>query len=187
MADYVQCPNCGGYKVNLLETITETYKQKEKYRAYGCFSWFAGALGFILVMATCLTITSVIDAILSLFINGNLSTNIVICSSLAIIPSALLAIPVAIFMGKRDRKKSLEREQKGELVEVSRERVVGYKYYCNICGHRWRWDVGTQLPTVTVRPDLIKKVESQRWYCVACGNSNDGTRTTCYVCGYPKP
>jgi hypothetical protein len=157
MSDYVQCPNCGGYKVSLLDTIKETYKQPEKYRAYGCYSWVAGVIGFMLVIFAFLFVASLIDGAISLIIGESGS----LCVPLAIIPSIIVAIPAAIFMGKRDRKSALAREAKGEVVQITKEAIIGYRYSCYICGNRWQWNVGTPLPRVTLRPDLIQKGEQR--------------------------
>jgi len=166
MSDYVQCPNCGGYKVSLLETVKETYKQQEKYRAYESNSWAVGIIGSVLVIFVFWPIASLVAFLMYFVISLILQKNGIIIDDVTVgiiilIPFIVMAILIAIFIGKRDRKRALAREAKGEVVQISKEAITGYRYYCNICGNRWQWDVGTSLPRVTLRPDLIQKGEQR--------------------------
>jgi len=61
-----------------------------------------------------------------------------------------------------------------------------YKIACRICGYAFIWSSTEPYPKINERLDLIAKVAAQSWVCSYCGNSNDGTRTSCYVCTYPK-
>lgn len=42
MSDYVQCPNCGGYKVNLEEKLKAQKTEQEKIKANGWGSAIGG-------------------------------------------------------------------------------------------------------------------------------------------------
>lgn len=199
MADYVQCPNCGGYKVSLQETITEvevTITKEGKYQANRWKIWGSGIGVFISIIFVGFWIPFIIYAIIFYYLSsiGFAVSDpffglVVVWSFLGYFLALLI---FALWMGfsksKRQRKKELVREQSGEIIQHKREKdvAIGYKYYCTICGNRWQWMIGSPYQKITERPDLLTIVESQRWTCAHCGSSNDGTRTSCYVCTYPK-
>ena len=200
MADYVQCPNCGGYKVSLQETITKvdvTIIKEENYQASRWRELSSGIGASMNVLFIGFWIPFIIYTIIFYTLSSNgfdvKSQSFGLVAGLAFIGYFLALIIFAFWKGfsksKREREKELAREQNGEVIQTKREKklTAGYKYYCAICGNQWTQMIGSPLPKVTVRPDLIKKVESQRWTCSYCGSSNDGTRTSCYVCTYPKP
>ncbi|MBK9600647.1 MAG: hypothetical protein IPO36_02215 [Anaerolineales bacterium] len=159
-------------KVSLEEEIKGSKKEQKKVQANGCGST---ATGF-----GCFTGMGIgIVWLVSLFSAS------IIAIGLACILFTIAAV-IAIWIGVSDHLGRKEKQRNGVSVEVSKEFTSGYRYYCHICGNHWKWMIGTPYPKVTVRPDLLARVEAQRWTCAHCGSSNDGTRTSCYVCTYPK-
>ena len=61
-----------------------------------------------------------------------------------------------------------------------------HKYTCQICGYKWTWREGTPRPKVNVRPELLAKIEAQRWRCIRCGTVNEGIQSSCSYCYAPK-
>ena len=61
-----------------------------------------------------------------------------------------------------------------------------HSYTCQICGYKWTWREGTPRPKVNVRTEFLAKMEAQRWKCIACGNENEGSESSCIYCHYPK-
>ena len=179
MSEYVQCPNCGGYKI-CAEDIKETKVVKEKFKS-SVVAWLF--LSFTCAGITYIGTTGFLAFIFQIFFP---SKQLSVLAILVLLSILCIAGLIPVFFSWSAWKSFQKREKSGEIVSKSKTVTIGYNYTCNICGNHWTWNIGTPLPKVTVRPDLIAKVESQRWTCAHCGSSNDGTRTSCYVCTYPK-
>ena len=134
MADQVQCPNCGGRKVNVekKEAIKET---KEKRSSFGKALFYV--IGVLIAWAI---ISKLCSSILAKFAIG-ISWIPWILSGLLSLVIILNTIPSAASM--------------------SRKIGTRYHYHCQLCGYRWKWKTGVLLPTVTIRPDLIARGEQR--------------------------
>lgn len=78
---------------------------------------------------------------------------------------------------------------------AKRQVATGFKFSCNLCGYQWEWMIGTPLPEVTVRPELItagsirlaQEEEYQRMHgeikCEGCGNTVPAGYGYCPYCG----
>ena len=74
------------------------------------------------------------------------------------------------------------------LFQPTHMKKVGdfYHFVCLLCGYHWEWREGQPRPKVNVRPEFLAKMEAQRWKCIACGNENEGSESSCRYCHYPK-
>ena len=78
---------------------------------------------------------------------------------------------------------------------AKRQVSTGFKFSCDLCGYQWEWMIGTPLPEVTVRPELItagsirlaQEEEYQRMHgeikCEGCGNTVPAGYGYCPYCG----
>jgi len=143
MSNQAQCPNCGGYKVNVekKESITETRKVP-----ISLTKWFLQAFAGILLwglMGTC-----------AFLVLQSLSTGV------AIIVAFLAGIPVIILIITAPF--AVKQASEGRLLTSKRNTVgTNYSLYCQLCGYRWAWDNRTPYPTATIRPDLIAQGEQR--------------------------
>jgi DNA-directed RNA polymerase subunit RPC12/RpoP len=158
MLSQVQCPNCGGYKVSVQDkTILASEKQKMPATIPQTLLGYIFGLLFIAYF-----VMSVVQNL----------------GFFAFIGTGLLAL-----LGIR----LLYGTAKGELTQsVTVPTLVVYDYKCEICGYKWTWRTDQSLPHVQVRPELIAKIESQRWKCIRCGNINEGIQSSCSYCYAPK-
>jgi hypothetical protein len=151
MADYVQCPNCGGYKVVTKEIKGRETKQ-EKFK-FSLGSWLFVSFG-------CAAI--IYPGIYFLTIPFIFSTDKSLAESAKpfLIPAICIAslIPFIFSWARWKALKSLERE--GKIISLRYTVTTGYNYSCNICGNQWSWMIGTPMPKIIVKPDLIAKVEA---------------------------
>lgn len=134
MADQVQCPNCGGFRV---ETTTKTIDKKtNKEFDFGCAFWFA--LLFFAILPT-LFGASIWLAILSGTYESYPSGRV----------ESMLVLPVGLFflilMGLYI------------LSYIKAEKIEKYYYACVLCGYKWSRRADEPLPSVQVRQDLIAK------------------------------
>ncbi len=169
MAQQVQCPQCGGYKVvetNVIKTkqkiVHEIPFEKRKKEAITS-AVILIPLGIFLMIVS-----------FSGLGPGGL-VFILILLPMVIIPFiALLQLPKA-------KKEGVFRTH--PIIE----KVESIEYLCNICGKRWNWYPGKPVPSIPTRPDLLVKAESQPWTCPACTQPNAGSIKYCFFCGCKKP
>src|SRR5438552_14882552 len=126
MADQVQCPNCGGYKITQsVETIyaspTRGTMRPSKARRPNLLAW-----AFVLF---------VVGALLWFGIRDPIETSVV----------KLIAF-VSLFIGFYGTILIIAWRMIAWMrAQFSRELVGAvYDYECHLCGYRWSWQTGTQ-------------------------------------------
>jgi rubredoxin len=157
MSNQVQCPNCGGYKTDV-----------EKVESIGAYTKDTPA-------------RNLLAAILGLFIGLPIML-VLVCAAIAFF-IMIITIPLGIVLW---RVAQLLPEYITNAIKGYKEHAKQYWYKCEICGYSWVWREGQPLPKVNVRPEFLAKMEAQRWKCVACGNENEGSESSCRYCHYPK-
>lgn len=127
ISNQVQCPNCGGYKIDgsVRRIDPETGRAVRGKSGAGCF-WFAGITGL-----------GVILSVMSRDTNGVLA--------IAGFVLGFIAAWVSDAISKQKVKQAIARAYNL------------YNYSCNLCGYRWEWRDGQPWPKVKVNPDLIAK------------------------------
>ena len=140
MSNQVQCPNCGGYKVNVQNKTVIATEEKKQYTSFGgqLVAWFA--IGIFVLWATISAIS------ISVSIVGE-GSGVIIGVSCGVILILFLA-----FVRYRAVKKGTA---DWHLEKVPS--IVKYDYRCEICGYNWTWQSDEPLPEVHVRPELIAK------------------------------
>jgi len=141
MADQVQCPNCGGYRVTTskVETLWISVPFSSAERRKSITQWLIGIpVSIIIVLAI-----GFLSTALGLDNDNPVAIGVgwIGLPFLCVILIAPFAIPYLLF------HKKTKNVVKGQL----------YHYYCSLCGYRWSWETGTPTPQVNVRPDLIAK------------------------------
>jgi len=136
----VQCPNCGGYRVET-ETITVNRKTNKPFD-FGCTFWF------ILIFAGIMpTLLGAIGWIAFLFgkppsYRDTNSQSTLLCA----LPAGLFfLIPTLL---------SIKSYFGADTFDVCHNT-------CGYCNYTWTWKTGEPLPHVTLRPDLIEKGEQR--------------------------
>lgn len=129
MSNQVQCPNCGGYKLDteLTEMDSETGKKYKPNAGINLLLIIGGFIVFGLV-------TKVIGAI-----SNNEGVSLV---------AGFVSWLVFLSWGAN---KETERKKK--------RKYNLYNFYCNLCGYRWTWREGSPYPKINVRPELIAQGE----------------------------
>lgn len=130
----VQCPNCGGYKVDTEVKTHEQGTNVELDRRLGVVPLILGALGipcsllFLIAMFTP-DISGSIDVAWDSVLGG---------------VGGLILAGFLVFVGV------------AVLRKIARsEKVQRHHNICQLCGYAWVWTPGDPLPVVTERPDLI--------------------------------
>jgi len=139
MANQVQCPNCGGYKVSFSQ---KDIFEKRAYSVYDPKNWKGWHL-VLIFLAIVLVLMAVGGESLRLFIVVFCSVPLIL-SLIIFIPKLLWAI---IF-------------QKGQM-RIKEKSGVLYNFSCQLCGYKWEWSTGQPEPEIHVRPDLIAKGEQR--------------------------
>ncbi len=167
MSNQVQCPNCGGFKVDE-NSIESDPKSGRKIKTSSCGSWIAGIIVAIIALA-CISMASM--SILDRLPNNNQTIlNLIGYGGTAFCIGFGILIVV---LSERNRKSALARAK------------TIYNYYCQICGYRWSWRAGDFLPQVTVRSDLIAKGSDKfrAGTCRVCGQPVSENVRNCSYCG----
>jgi len=126
MSDQIQCPNCGGYKV---ETLKKEYKKES--RSITRTDRLRQAIGLMGIFWVCSLIGGVITAAM-----GETER------LPSIVGAAVCLVPL---MGL------LVFSAKSRSIVVA----TIYHFGCSLCGYRWSWEKGTPIPQANVKPDLI--------------------------------
>jgi hypothetical protein len=127
MSDQVQCPNCGGYKVQVETKIVDRSSGKQVAET-GCVGWaiilllLGGALGYMLQGG-----------------GGSLQSIVVGMAGMFLV---ILLVRLAVRSNAEARKA---------------DKIEKYDYVCSLCGYKWSRREDEPIPPVEVRPDLIAK------------------------------
>ena len=147
MGDQVQCPNCGGYRTETIRAepiygklVPFTDKEK-RARWFGWFLFGGAGIPLLLLMSCGL-------AGLNLVGGGGLQGSITLFS-LVCFPLFLALIWSGILYFLLFKLSKGTRPVEATI----------YHYACWLCGYKWNWHLGTPMPEVRVRPDLIAKGE----------------------------
>lgn len=133
MADQVQCPNCGGYKVRV-----------DDVQSSG--QWEGTGKAIPLKKTGCLfSFTLILFGLF--FVYLSLGEN----------PNWVLMAIGAILIGGGLYVFNLLRIARGDYVEQAKK----YSYHCYLCGYQWTWRTDEPLPKGNIRPDLITKGEQK--------------------------
>ena len=139
----VQCPNCGGYRVNEERVHTDPKTNRNVSESGGCGDWIRA---FVAGVAAFFVIGGCIGGELFGVKTTDASYGTWVYATLFL--SVALGI-AALVITRRARRAALARAD------------TTYNYYCLLCGYRWSWRPGTPLPNVQVRPELIAKGEQK--------------------------
>lgn len=137
MSNQVQCPNCGGYKIDVekMESIG-VYKRNDPGTA--CLT---ALVGLFIILPIYLFLIAVVIA---LFI-------------------MVITIPLGIWLYRGMESASLAITN---AIRGYEEHAKKYWLKCELCGYSWIWRTDEPYPTVQTRPDLIaqgeQKLEAQR-------------------------
>lgn len=124
----IQCPNCGGHKLN-----TENREAIKEAKAMP-MSFGKALFNAIGVLISWAILSKLCSLLLTILVKG--------ISWIPCILFGLLGLVIIFYAIPR---------------AANKERRVGtrYHYYCQLCRYRWVWETGMLLPKVTLRPDLI--------------------------------
>jgi hypothetical protein len=145
MLGQVQCPNCGGYKTEVMDVRSigdfEGVLSKELPQPIGCLAFLVG-LGLIAILGL-----GWYWWLFSALASGNILNILMpLIAGVSVLVGSILAL----------------RWLNGQYHEVAKE----YSYKCHLCGYEWMWRSDKPKPRVTVRPDLIvkgaQKLEEER-------------------------
>lgn len=136
----VQCPNCGGYRV---ETKTETIDLKSGQNFdFGWKFWFV--LVFFAIAPLFMGTVALLARLSGQSMSFNPSDdNTLICCAL---PGGLFfTFGMVLYIRSYFKASKVEK----------------YYHTCGLCGYQWSRRADEPLPHVTVRPDLIAKGEER--------------------------
>lgn len=142
MSDQVQCPNCGGYKIDgKILRVDPSTGQVIKYG--GCF----------LVVITIMLYVGAVQCLwfLLFFLGEKIFSGVEINPAIGLLAiAATFVLPFFVVIPFY-----IERN-------AAKKRAYNlYVYHCNLCGYDWQWREGQPRPKVSVQPDLIEKGEQR--------------------------
>lgn len=140
----VQCPNCGGYKVETKATVKIDPESGHQVieGAKSCllllFVFLLGPLGALFLFSAALASDQPISAV----VFGALGI-------IGLVPTIIITAGII---------KTIKREGG---IKKGQKTVKKYYYACHLCGYEWSRREDEPLPPVTLRPDLILKGEQR--------------------------
>jgi hypothetical protein len=141
MSNQVQCPSCGGYKVDGKVFRIDPSTGKPPI-SLGC--------GFIFQMILLWTFLLMVEVVLMtiIFPGDHQNTSGTIMGLVAYVLPFVVIIP-------------FYRRQSVKINEAKKRAYNLYDYRCNLCGYNWQWREGQPRPKVKVKPGLIAKGEQR--------------------------
>lgn len=139
MSNQVQCPNCGGYRV---ETVNKA-DNKVTNREHTDFWFYILIGGGISLAAAIIFVWGIYDSFHRWRSHPVIAAEVVIPIVLTLI--GLLAMNAGWRHSKADQKNL----------------ILHYYHTCWLCGYRWNRRADEPLPEVRIRPDLIAKGEQR--------------------------
>lgn len=132
MSNQVQCPNCGGYKIDV-----------EKVESIGTYTRNDIGTGCLVYLISLFIILPIymflIAVVIALFI-------------------MVITIPLAIWLyrGMNSASLSIVNAMRGYV-----EQAKKYWLKCELCGYAWIWRTDEPYPSIQTRPELIAQGEQK--------------------------